>query len=648
MNINTKKIRSFIIIIISIILLSLFEIRKNYLLSHAYQAIIVKSLTGLESQLENILKETHVPGISIAIVNRSGPIWTAGLGKADLANNRSANAETLFRIGSISKGFISLAILSLVQEGKLSLEDPVHKVAPEVVFQNKWEATNPIRIVHLLENTTGWDDMHLREFAINNPTISLAQAINYDPSSRVSRWHPGTRMAYSNSGPAVAAYIVEKITGKNFEQYISEKFFQPIGMLTATYKQPLPEITTMLYHTDGKTVYPYWNLLYRPIGALNASARDMASYLLFYLNRGKVHDKQIIPASFFDRIETATSTWAAQEGLPIGYGLGNYATVRDGFVYHGHDGNIPGALSAMQYLPHEGIGYFFSINSNNRAAFNKIDATIRAYITCNLQKQSVEPATNISEKADAYSGWYEPNSPRVNVFYGLERLFGLTHINVQENNLIMTPLFEKNSLFVPVSDTEFRYAPANESPDPVPTLKFLNKNGERQFIQISLGLRNPALLHITLKHIPTWLAILEIISLAFIVLMYLSMLVYVFYWILLKLRKKSHYGKDNNLLLWPAIGVLSLITIFTICAASSEVGIAIERLGNLSIWSFSIFSATIVFAYASIASAITILITPKNSVRYSMYIFSIMITMGLAISTLYLAYWSLIGLRTWI
>lgn len=644
MNTNAKKIRSYIIILSSIILISLFEFPINYASQNFIESI--KAQEELQTQLGNILKEMHVPGMSIAIVNRSCPIWVAGLGKADIASNSFADADTLFRIGSISKSFISLAILSLVQESKLSLEDSVHKVAPEILFQNKWETTNPVRIVHLLENTTGWDDTHLREFAINNPTISPAKAINYDPSSRVSRWCPGTRMAYSNAGPAVAAYIVEKIAGKNFEDYISERFFQPIGMLTATYQQPLSELTTRLYHADGKTVYPYWNLLYRPIGALNASAQDMANYLLFYLNCGKIHNKQIIPASLFNRIETATSTWAAQKGLSIGYGLGNYATVRDGFVYHGHDGNIPGALSAMQYLPYEAIGYFFSINSNNRAAFDKIDATIRSYITRNLQKPPINPAITISDKALRYSGWFEPNSPRINLFYGLERLFGLTYINVQDKRLTMIPLFEKKSLFVPVSDTEFRYVPLNEHADPVPTLKLI-KNCEGPFIQMSLGLRNPALLHVTLKHIPAWQAILEIICLAFILLMYVLMLVYMVYWVLQKFRTNRKNQANSNILLWPAIAILSLVTIFLIGAASSEVGVTIERLGNLTIWSFSIFLLTIVFAYASIASVIILLITPKKSVRASIYVFSIMITVALTLSTVYLAYWDLIGLRTW-
>src|SRR5271154_5008435 len=123
--------------------------------------------------------------------------------------------------------------------------------------------------------------MHLREYAKDDPGLSLRDALDYDHHSRISRWRPGTRMSYCNSGPAVAAYIVEKITGKNFEEYIGEKFFKPIGMPTATYFQPVSELTTTLYHSNGKTPHLYWDLLYRSIGSINASANDMANYLLF-------------------------------------------------------------------------------------------------------------------------------------------------------------------------------------------------------------------------------------------------------------------------------------------------------------------------------------------------------------------------------
>jgi CubicO group peptidase (beta-lactamase class C family) len=337
-----------------------------------------QSIAELRQQLEKILADTHTPGVSVAIVHRDGPEWVAGLGKSNVASNQATTDETLFRIGSTSKAFASLSILKLVNEGRLSLQDPVHKLVPEIWFKNRWEATDPVRVVDLLEHTTGWDDMHLREYAKNAKGMTLREGLAYDHHSRISRWPPGTRMAYCNSGPPVAAYIVEKLTGQRFEDYVTQNFFLPIGMKTATYfQQPSPQLTT-LYHPDGKTPYPYWNILLRPAGAINASAKDMAAYLQFYLNRGEVGGVQVMPAASIERMETPTRTWEAQQGLKAGYGLSNYTSVQDGFVYHGHDGGVDGGLTEMAYMPEYGVGYFYSINAGNGAALGKIGEAIRA------------------------------------------------------------------------------------------------------------------------------------------------------------------------------------------------------------------------------------------------------------------------------
>ena len=151
-----------------------------------------QSIPELRQQLEKILHDTHTPGVSVAIVHREGPEWVAGLGKANVAANQPATADTLFRIGSTSKAFVSLSILKLVNEGKLSLQDPVHKLVPEIYFENRWEATDPVRVVDLLEHTTGWDDLHLHEYAKDAKGMTLREGLDYYHHSRVSRWPPGT------------------------------------------------------------------------------------------------------------------------------------------------------------------------------------------------------------------------------------------------------------------------------------------------------------------------------------------------------------------------------------------------------------------------------------------------------------------------
>lgn len=597
-----------------------------------------QSIEELRQQLEKVLQDTHTPGASVALVHRDGPEWVAGLGKADVAADRATTPETLFRIGSTSKAFASLAILILADQGKLSLDDPVHKLAPEVWFENRWEASHPVRVVNLLEHTTGWDDMHLREYAKDAPPdMGLRQALDYDHRSRVSRWRPGTRMAYCNSGPPVAAYIVEKLTNQRFEDFVEQNLFRPIGMKTAAYFPPSAGTATTLYHSDGKTPYRYWNILFRPAGSINASAQDMAAYLQFYLNRGMVNGAQVIPAADIDRMETPASTWAAKEGLKSGYALSNYWSFHDGFVYHGHNGGVEGGLTEMAYMPEYGVGYFFSINTGNGDAFDRIGKAIRAYITSKLQKPALPPAASLPPSAGDYAGWYEPDSPRVELSHFIERLAGISLVRFKDGKLLIGNLGGWNETFLPVAGMQFRYVPKKDPAEPVATLALLTPNEEGRFIQAGTMT--------TMKHIPSWQAILEIALTAFVVLSIVSILIYAPFWILGGLSKKRRRPAERGLRIWPLMAVLSLIAIVVIFILCSDN--LISRMGNLTVWSGASCFATIAYAVAAVASALSLWRAPTQTVRRGVRRYSTIVTAAQLIAAAYLAYWGVIGLRTW-
>ena len=599
-----------------------------------------QSIAELRQQLEKILKDTHTPGLSVAIVHRDAPEWVAGLGIADVASGRATTADTLFRIGSTSKAFASLSILMLADQGKVSLEDPVHKLAPDVWFENRWEATDPIRVVNLLEHTTGWDDMHLREYAKDAPGMTLREGLDYDHHSRTSRWRPGTRMAYCNSGPPVAAYVVEKLTGERFEDYVQQHLFLPIGMKTATYFQPAPGTATTLYHTDGKTPYRYWNILLRPAGSINASANDMAAYVQFYLNRGAVNGKPIVPASDIDRMEIPASTWAAKDGMTYGYGLSNYWSVEDGFVYHGHDGGVEGGITEMAYMADYNVGYFFSINAGNGNAFERVGKAIRAYVTNNLQRPPLPGVAGLQAGSRDYAGWYVPDSPRVEFMHFLERLFGLTRLRFRDGKLLSNHFgWGWNDTYLPVERTQFRHVPKkkDEAPDPVATFELLTPNDSGVFVQSGMGM--------TMKRIPVWLAIAQIIATIYVLLSMMAILLYAPFWILGGLSRKRRRRAERGLRLWPLIAVLSLVAFVVVIMRSSDE--LIERLGNLTGWSAAIFLATVTFGIASLGSAISLWRTPAQSVRRGVRRFSLVVTFALLIAAVYLAYWGIIGLRTW-
>jgi len=479
--------------------------------------------------------------------------------------------------------------------------------------------------------------MHLREYAKDWPgTVGLREAFDYDHHSRISRWRPGTRMAYCNSGPPVAAYIVEKITGQRFEDFVEHNLFRPIGMKTASYFQPAPDAAATLYQDDGKTAYPYWNIIFRPAGSINASANDMAAYVQFYLNRGAVNGSQIVPPSDMDRMESPTSTWAAKDGLKAGYGLSNYWSLEDGFVYHGHNGGVNGGLTEMAYMPDYGVGYFYSINSGNDDAFDETGKAIRAYIDNKLQKPAVPAPAPLPPGAAEYAGWYEPDSPRIELTYFMERLLGMNWIHFKDGKLAMTSL-DGNQTFVPVSGRQFRHLPKKDAPEPVATLDLLPPNEEGEFVQVDA--------QTTMKRIPAWLALGEVVLTAFVALAVVSIVVYAPFWILGGLSKRRRRPAERAMRAWPLIAVLSLaafVGIFIVCGDD-----LIERMGNLTGWSAALFLSTIAYAVAAVMSAISSWRAPAEAVRGGVRQFSIVVSLALLIAALYFGYWGIIGLRTW-
>ncbi len=401
-----------------------------------------QTLEELKIAIEKVRVESGVAGVSVAIVDQNGPVWMVGLGEADKANHKPVTQDTLFRIGSTSKMFVALSVLQLVEQGKLHLDDKLSDLAPEIYFENRWEKTDPIRLVHLLEHTTGWDDIGFSVYAHEDADITLEDALAFHPQYRQSRWVPGTRFAYNNAGPAIAAYIVQKITGQLYEDYVQEHWFNPLQMTSATFFE------SDLYKQKGARTYSpngmasdYWNFILRPAGSINASTTDMAKYLQFLLARGEYNQQRLLSEQSFTRMETPTSTLGAKAGTQSGYGLYNYVTgfKRAAVAFRGHDGDLPGSHCRLSYVPELNIGYVFMINQDHNPAINKIQELIRSYLLKDVIKKEAS-AIELPEKFKQLPGYYIPISPRSDFIKLMSELTGAMKITLGDNRLHRLPV----------------------------------------------------------------------------------------------------------------------------------------------------------------------------------------------------------------
>ena len=179
-----------------------------------------------------MLERNRVPGVGLALVAGDRLVWAGGVGLADRDARRPVTADTLFRVGSITKSFVALALVKLAEEGRIDLSARISDVAPELAIENRWAAEAPITVAHVLEHTAGFDDMHFNEFYAPLAVESqpLAQILARNPRSRVARWRPGSRFSYANPGYTVAAYLIEKASGRPWADYIRDELLRPLGM----------------------------------------------------------------------------------------------------------------------------------------------------------------------------------------------------------------------------------------------------------------------------------------------------------------------------------------------------------------------------------------------------------------------------------
>ncbi|RZQ51289.1 hypothetical protein C1E23_20360, partial [Pseudoalteromonas phenolica] len=241
----------------------------------------------LNQDIQKIVKQYKLPSLAYAISQKNTSPFIRVSGVTNIKNNTLADQHTQYRIASISKMFVGIAVMQLVEAKQVKLSDRVSTLYPELEFHNPWLDTHPLLLVHLLENTTGWNDISLSEFAYENtPALNLYDALAINSNSRTSRWPPGTRQAYTNSAATVAARIVEKLSGLKFTDYVEQHIFTPLNMQHRSYAKPLDQDNAATGYKRHQPV-PFKHILMQPSGSLSASIEDMSRFTMMLINQGE-------------------------------------------------------------------------------------------------------------------------------------------------------------------------------------------------------------------------------------------------------------------------------------------------------------------------------------------------------------------------
>jgi D-alanyl-D-alanine carboxypeptidase len=286
-------------------------------------------------------------GVSAAVVGGGFEAW-AGVHGTRTTVGLPVQAGTVFQVASVTKQFTAAAVMLLVEEGRLSLDDEVGARIPALAWQG------PVRVHHLLEHTSGLPE-YTERFADPWQPVTLA-AILDTIAARPLEFAPGERFAYSNSGYFVLGLLIEAVSGVEYADFLRQRLLEPAGLHATSYCGRPPNVAVPQgYVMLGQllAVPPIRMELAYAAGGLCSTASDLARWARA-LARG-----QVVSAASYARMTTPARL---NGGQSVPYGLGLILVPRAGRAYHSHAGAIPGFQSQLAYYPADDVAVAVLIN----------------------------------------------------------------------------------------------------------------------------------------------------------------------------------------------------------------------------------------------------------------------------------------------
>ncbi len=374
---------------------------------------------ALGAELTQLLADEHVAGATYALV-ADDEVLVGAVGLAHVPTATALTPAAKVHVGSLAKTVLALGALRLVTERRLDLDAPVNRYLPDLQFLNPWQASNPVLVRHLLDHTSGLEDLRLWQAfsAANSPDMPLAEAFARDPGVLQLRTEPGRRFSYSSMGYTVLAMVIEAVVGERYETWAERALLQPLGMTHSS-----PRFTTQLGvgaepglawgHRDDLSAVAALPIAVRPAGQFTTTASDMALLARFMLGDGRlpvvVDGAPFITSALLRAMGLPSTTDAARAGLHAGYGLGLSTLDRHGVTGLCHAGSATGYRGMLCLFLPQRRAFFIAINTDSETA--RYDRFEQALIR-QLGLPARTPAPGATALADEWAGRYVPAPSR--------------------------------------------------------------------------------------------------------------------------------------------------------------------------------------------------------------------------------------------
>ncbi len=428
--------------------------------THSQSSIDSEKLTD---SIQSILKKEHIPGVFVTVVSKDSILYKRGIGLADVAQQIPVNTSHLFQIGSISKTFTALAVMKLIEEGKLRLNTKLADIAPEVPFENEWEATHPVRIKHLLNHQAGFDDTHMNVFVLpRTKDMTALDEVMLMKASLTSRWKPGFGHAYSNTGCTILGHIIEKITSRRYQEYIKNEVLLPLHMNSTDFRSVFNDTLSSDNFSLGYEFVDErmqqngdMKIICEPAGALLSNADDMSHFLQFLLNRKTADNHYVVSPTTIETMEALHGDLEIKHTITDGYGLAIYTKPygSKNIRFYGHAGDIQGFSSLYIYNRELDLG--IALSRNTLGSTKKLIKLLVNVFASDINKANQEENIDGSTLLD-WEGTYRKVTTRNQKFNFIEFPIKTVSLKVVENNVELGKfLNNKKEVYVNQKGTSF-------------------------------------------------------------------------------------------------------------------------------------------------------------------------------------------------
>ncbi len=423
----------------------------------------------LEAFFDGVIKsqmiEHDIVGATMALVQDGEIVLLKGYGYSDLEQKTVVDpTKTLFRPGSSAKLITWSAVMQLVEQGKLDLDEDINQyidfeIPAKYHGSLRSRQAGPITMSHLLTHTPGFEDQGADLFVLAaEKVISLEEYLKKNIPARV--FPEGEVMAYSNYGAALAGYIVEKVSGLSFNEYVERNIFEPLGMENSSFRQPLPEELAMRmsegYKFSNGQYYQgsFEYITALPAGSMSSTAKDMAMFMIAHLQDGQYNGVRILEKKTVQIMhDTQFSYHPELDGMTYGF----IEQTINGKRIISHGGNTFLFGTGLYLLPEENVGLFISYNGGTgleREFFFK--AFMDQYYPASSTSELI-PSPGSLERAAVYSGEYHPTRADFTTILKLVSLFQAAQVSYTNEGHLTLNFFGMSMHFVEEEEGVYRY-----------------------------------------------------------------------------------------------------------------------------------------------------------------------------------------------